>query len=122
MQPLHLQIGITLDENSVAALIVLMRRAFPETTVADDKRARRSCFAVRALFGGQEPPEDKGLLIEIDRRPDLLKVSQRTLWRMWNEGEMPLPIRVGRAIRWSYEGLEGMGPCGLPGAGRPVSS
>ena len=114
MQPLHLQIGITLDENSVAALIALMRRAFPEATVADDKREARLRASQHALFGGQKPPEDKGLLIDNREAAKLLKVSQRTLWRMWNEGEMPSPIRVGRAIRWSYEGLKAWVDAGCP--------
>ena len=58
-----------------------------------------------ANFGGQTPPDDQGLLIDTRQACKLLKVSPRTLWRMYNSGEMPKPIRIGRVVRWNFEEL-----------------
>ena len=114
MEPIQLQIGITLDENAVAALVTLMRKAFPDTTVLDEKREARFRASQHALFRGEKPPEDKGLLIDSRQAGKLLKVSDRTIWRMWNDGEMPQPIRIGRAVRWSYEELKAWVEAGCP--------
>ena len=114
MEPIHLQIGLALDEKAVAAVITLIRKAFPKATVVDEKRESRLRVSQHALFAGQKPPEDKGLLIDNREAAKLLKVSERTLWRMWNEGKMPQPIHVGRAVRWSYEELKAWVDAGCP--------
>lgn len=114
MERLQLRIGITLDEEAVAALVTLLRKAIPEFTVQDEKREARLRASQHALFSGQKPPDDRGLLIDNREAAKLLKVSERTLWRMWNEGEMPPPIRVGRAVRWSYEELKAWVAAGCP--------
>jgi excisionase family DNA binding protein len=109
-----LQIGITLDEEAIAVLVTLLRKALSETSSVDEKRKARLRASQHALFSGQTPPDDRGLLIDSREAAKLLKVSERTLWRMWNEGEMPPPIRVGRAVRWSYETLRAWVTAGCP--------
>jgi excisionase family DNA binding protein len=37
---------------------------------------------------------------------DLLQISVRTLRRLINSGELPQPVRYGRAARWSDESVE----------------
>lgn len=62
--------------------------------------------AVHANYAGQKPPTEFGLLVGTREAAKLLNVSGRTLWRMYNSGEMPKPIRIGRAIRWGYAELQ----------------
>ena len=67
-----------------------------------------------ALFGGQKPPDDMGLLIDTRQACKLLGVSPRKLWEMYNSGQMPQPIRIGRAVRWSYEEVRAWVNAGCP--------
>jgi excisionase family DNA binding protein len=63
-------------------------------------------------------------LIDSKQAAKLLKVSERTLWRMHHDGEMPPPIRIGRAVRWSLETLRKWVEEGVPhgvNEGRPLS-
>jgi excisionase family DNA binding protein len=116
MERIQMQIGITLDEQAVATFVGLMRKACYEPSVEDQKREARLHASRNALFAGEKPPEDKGLLINSREAAKLLKVSERTLWRMWNHGEMPRPIHIGHAVRWSYEGLKAWVSAGCPRA------
>lgn len=68
MERLQLRIGITLDEEAVAALVTLLRKAIPEFTVLDEKREARLRASQHALFSGQKPPDDRGLLIDTGRQ------------------------------------------------------
>ena len=106
MKRMQLQIAITLDEEAVAAVVALMRKAFPDSEAEDEKREARIRASRHALFGGQRPPEDKGLLIDSKQVAKLLKVCEKTVWTMYTTGKMPPPIRIGRAVRWSYEELK----------------
>ena len=114
MERMQLQLAITLDEKAVAAVVALMREAFPDSTPEDEKREDRMRASRDAIFGGQKPPEDKGLLVDSKQAARLLRVSERTLWRMWNEAQMPAPIRIGRATRWSYDELREWVAAGCP--------
>ncbi len=105
MKPIQFQIGITLDEDAVETLAELMKGIVREVSGIDEQKESRLRASQHALFGGQKPPEDMGLLIDTKQAAKLLKVSERTLWGMWNSGEMPKPIRIGRAVRWSYAEL-----------------
>jgi excisionase family DNA binding protein len=59
-----------------------------------------------ALFAGQKPPQDRGLLIDTNQVAKLLQVSARTVWKMEHVGEMPKAIRIGKAVRWGYEEIQ----------------
>ncbi len=83
-----------------------MKQAMQTGTEEDARRQARLRASQNALFGGEEPPGDQGLLIDSRQAAKLLNVSPRTLWRMHNDGEMPQPIRIGRAVRWSLEALK----------------
>lgn len=114
MKTIQLQLGIALDEEAVETLVELMKRVVREVTGIDEQKEARLRASQHALFGGQKPPEDMGLLIDNREAAKLLKVSERTLWRMWNSGEMPKPIRIGRAVRWRYEELKAWVEAGCP--------
>lgn len=51
----------------------------------------------------QMPSDEQGMLLDTRQASKLLKVSTRTLWRMYNTDEMPKPIRIERIVRWSYQ-------------------
>lgn len=110
MKTLHVQLSITLDETAARTLAELlapaMKQAIGQMT-SESKPARDVQIRAsrNAGFGGEKPP-DHGLLIDSRGAARLLKVSPRTLWKMQNNGEMPPPIRIGRAVRWSLDALQ----------------
>jgi excisionase family DNA binding protein len=109
MKTVQLQLAITLGDDAAKALAELLvpaiKQAMQTGTEEDARRQARLRASQNALFGGEEPT-DQGLLIDSRQAAKLLNVSPRTLWRMHNDGEMPQPIRIGRAVRWSLEALK----------------
>jgi excisionase family DNA binding protein len=109
MHAFHVQLTITLGDDTAKALAGLLGPVLGEAAIpasdADEAREARLRASQHALFAGQQPPDDQGLLIDSKQAARLLKVSERTLWRMHHTGEMPPPIRIGRAVRWSVEAL-----------------
>jgi excisionase family DNA binding protein len=110
MQTIQVQLAITLGDDAAKALAELLgpvlRQAAVSANDADEGRNARLRASQNAIFGGEKPPDDQGLLIDSKEAAKLLKVSQRTLWRLQSSGEMPPPIRIGRAVRWSLETLK----------------
>jgi excisionase family DNA binding protein len=110
MQTIQVQLAITLGDDAAKALAELLGPAFRQAAIsandADEGREARLRASQQAIFAGQKPPDDQGLLIASKEAAKLLKVSERTLWRMHTTGEMPPPIRIGRAVRWSLETLK----------------
>jgi predicted DNA-binding transcriptional regulator AlpA len=80
-------------------------KAIPPNELDEGKDARLRA-SQNAIFAGQKPPDDQGLLIDSKQAAKLLKVSERTLWSMHHTGAMPPPIRIGRAVRWGLETLK----------------
>lgn len=119
MKTVQIQLTLTLDEAAASALAELLapviRQALaPVADVDEDKRIARLRTSQHALFAGAKPPEDQGRLIDSKEAAKLLKVSPRTLWRMQTSGDMPAPIRLGRAVRWSAEVLKKWVEAGCP--------
>ncbi len=50
--------------------------------------------------------EQKALLLSVKQVADLLAMSSRTVWRLVSAGELPQPVRIGRAARWRQEDIE----------------
>lgn len=115
MKPI--QLNVALDTEMIASFTEVIRQAVEQgisraihgndvTTVNDAGSARRRAASMHALFGGNKPPEDMGLLLNTREVCKLLKVSPRTVFSMQVNGGMPAPIRIGRTVRWSYEELK----------------
>ena len=45
------------------------------------------------------PPE----LATVGQVAEMLQLSERTVWRMTSTGDLPRPLRFGRAARWRRE-------------------
>ena len=105
MKSVQVQVGITLGEEAVATLASLLREAILDDRGYEEKREARVRAFRHALFGGQKPPEDIGLLIDTRQAAKLLKVCEKTIWTMHTTGRMPRPIRIGQCVRWGYEEL-----------------
>jgi excisionase family DNA binding protein len=119
MKTVQIQLSITLDETAAKSFAELLAPAIKQAIAnsaseADEKRYACLQASQNAIFGGEQPPNDQGLLIDSREASKLLKVSQRTLWRMHTTGEMPSPIRIGRAVRWSLEVLKKWVEAGCP--------
>ena len=79
MERIQLQIDITLDEETVASLARLIQKVAPGKSVEEEKKEARLRASQNASFSGQEPPKDRGLLINSREAAKLLGVSERTL-------------------------------------------
>lgn len=44
----------------------------------------------------------------------LLDISERHLWALHSSGRLPLPVRLGRAVRWNLDELRGWLAAGCP--------
>ena len=110
MQTIQFQLAITLGDDAAKALAELLGPALRQAAISandtDKGREARLRASQNAIFAGQKPPDDQGLLIDSKEAAKLLKVSPRTHWRMQTSGEMPPPVRIGRAVRWSLETLK----------------
>jgi len=67
-----------------------------------------------AMFRGQKPPDNMGLLLTTKEVAKLLKISQGTVLKLCNEGTMPKPLRIGRSVRFRYEELRAWVNAGCP--------
>jgi excisionase family DNA binding protein len=114
METTYFKIGITIEREAMTTLVELLKQVLNAAQGIDEERERRLRASQNALFAGQKPPEDKGLLIDSRQAAKLLKVGERTLWRMWNEGKMPRPIHIGQAVRFRYEELQAWVNAGGP--------
>jgi excisionase family DNA binding protein len=112
MHTIQLNVGITLSDDETARLARLIQEVLKNLPSAPRMTPYEA--SQHALFEGQKPPEDMGLLIDSRKAAKLLNVSERKLWEMWNSGKMPKPARIGRVVRWSYEELRAWVAAGCP--------
>lgn len=119
MKTIQLQLSLTLGGEAEKALVELLVQAMKQANVdpnadADERRAARIAQSRNAVFAGQKPPKEAGLLLDSKDVAKLLKLSARTIWAMQNDGRMPPPIRIGSAVRWNYETLKSWIEKGCP--------
>jgi predicted DNA-binding transcriptional regulator AlpA len=118
MKTVHLHLAITLDDDAVKAVAELLTSLTQQTmqTQTDEEASRQARLRAyrNAMFAGEKPPEDQGLLLDSRQAARLLKVSARMLWGMSHNGQMPPPIRIGRAVRWSVDTLRRWVEFGCP--------
>ena len=119
IKSIQVQLVITLDDAAAKSLAEILAPALKQAMglpvpESDERRNARLRASQNAIFGGEKLPDDQGLLIDTKAAAKLLKVSTRTLWKMHTTGEMPTPIRIGRAKRWSLEALKKWVDAGCP--------
>ena len=127
MEPTKIQLTVIIDADNVNTFFNLLTRAIeqgtyhsksasvtnPKQITSREKPKMTPLEASRhAHLGGKESPE--GFLVDTQEACKLLGVSPRKLWQMYNSGEMLKPIRIGRAVRWSYEELRAWVNAGCP--------
>jgi excisionase family DNA binding protein len=123
MPTIQVQLAITLGDDAAKALAELLAAALKQAATLpgsdfDEIREARLRASQNAIFCGQKPPEDRGILIDTKQAAKLLKISERHLWRMHHSGEMPPPVRIGKAVRWSLEVLKKWVDEGCPASRR----
>ncbi|WP_254512798.1 helix-turn-helix transcriptional regulator [Anatilimnocola floriformis] len=126
MKTIQLQLSVTIGDDAARILAEIFGPAIkqaqtPTSSDVDERREARVRASQNALFAGQKPPEDQGLLIDSREAAKLLKVSPRKLWAMQNDGRMPAPIRIGKAVRWSYEALKKWVEQGCPNSATSIN-
>ena len=103
MNPIQLNFSVTIDEASIRTIVAAICQAFHVDVEFDDRADARMKASRNALFAGKKPPEDRGLLIDVNEVAKLLKVSARHVYRMEEAGAIPKAIRIGAAVRWSFD-------------------
>jgi predicted DNA-binding transcriptional regulator AlpA len=118
MATVTIQLTVTFGDDAAATLAAVLAPALREV-MADAGRAgaagRREAHI--PLFAGQPVPEDQGLLIDSREVAALLGVSARHLATVVKAGQVPPPIRIGRAVRWSRERITRWVADGCPAVG-----
>lgn len=119
MDSIDVQVSVSISEESSNALAKILAPAIRQALgispeEIDEGKEARLRASQNAIFGGRKPAEDQGLLIDSRQAAKLLKVSERTLFKMHTTGEMPPPIRIGVAKRWSLEALKKWVEAGCP--------
>ena len=89
MKTIELNLRLAIDESNIRALVSVIRQAFHVDIAFDDHADARMKASRNALFAGQKPPEDRGLLIDVNQVADILKVSARHVYRMEEAGAVP---------------------------------
>ncbi|MSR52141.1 MAG: DNA-binding protein [Gemmataceae bacterium] len=107
MPTIQVQVAVTLGDDTLKTLADLLGAAF-EKALSNQGNGHQGSFQHRSgqknpLFAGKEPPTDQGTLITMKEVAALMQVSQRHVTRLRDTGEMPPPLKIGRAIRWSRE-------------------
>ena len=119
MKSIQVQLTINLDETAIQALAEIIKPAIRQaiglpTSESDEKSDARLRTSRAAIFGGESSHEGRGLLIDSKEAAHLLGVCEKTLWTLHNSGEMPPPIRFGRAVRFRLESLKKWVEAGCP--------
>ena len=132
----QLQIGITLDKDTVATIAELLTQIIERGTarqteavlkVAEEWGNRVEDLLQRspeaALPLPTPPVEDasskeKSGLISADQVAKLLDVSPRTVWRLKDSGRMPKPMKIGSLVRWPRDEIETWIESGCPATER----
>ena len=92
-EPIRLQLEIVVPPEAIEQITDLLTKPLtPEQKRLENSR--------RAIYAGEDPPEDEALLLNSREVAKLLTVCDRTVYAMQKSGEMPKPVRIGRAVRW----------------------
>jgi predicted DNA-binding transcriptional regulator AlpA len=119
MKTIQIQLSVTLDEGSVKSLAELLAPAIMQAvgllaSETEQKKDARLKVSRNAIFGGEKPPEDQSLLLDNKQAAKLLKISERTLWELSHTNRIPPPVRIGAAVRWSFDVLKKWVEAGCP--------
>lgn len=113
MQPIQLNLSLTLAPNTANHLIDLIARGVRQGS-SSHHRVESLQSATSSSLVGKQAPKEEPLLIDSRQASKLLGVSPRKLWQMQNSGEMPAPAKIGRLVRWGYEELRAWVAAGCP--------
>lgn len=105
MKRISMQLHTDLDEESLKTVEEIARLSVFGLTNSELARERAVGNSHNAGLRGQPIPTDKGLLIDPKEAANLLDISPRLLWTLYNSGQMPAPIKIGRLVKFSYSSL-----------------
>ena len=132
MKQVQLQIGITLDQKTLATVIELLTQVIQKGTARQAEAVAKLAEAwtrrnehqspptapvettVPNLVVEQAPPNEKSGLIDANEVAKLLSVSPRMVWRLRDSGKMPMPVKIGSLVRWPREKIEAWIEAGCP--------
>jgi len=57
---------------------------------------------------------DKSLLLTAEQCAELLNIGKSTFWRYHTSGKVPMPVKIGRSIRWRTEEIHDWVEAGCP--------
>ena len=62
----------------------------------------------------KQQPQTDPLLVTVQEAAKLLKISDRTMYRMVELGHAPGPVHLGAAVRWKLDELKAWITAGCP--------
>ena len=83
-----------------------MQQSSIESEMAEtvgSERARKERTVEHACHS-VEPKER--VLMSVRELSAFLHLGERSIWKFANTGEMPAPVRIGRAVRWDRRDIE----------------
>jgi excisionase family DNA binding protein len=108
-ESIRLQFEVVLTPNTIERIAQLL-------TPPQSPEKKRLESSRRAIYAGEEPPEDESMLLDTKQVAKQLKVSDRTVFAMHTSGEMPKAVRIGRAVRWGRAEIKAWVDEGCPPA------
>lgn len=130
----QLQIGITVDEESLSTIVELLTQIVERGTARQtevvlklaETWASRTEIPARASAEPaptippveDAPSKEKSGLIDANEVAKLLDVSPRMVWRLRDSGKMPRPTKIGSLVRWPREVIEDWIAAGCPATER----
>lgn len=108
-ESIRLQLEIVITPDTLEQVTKLISK--PKTP--EEKRLENSR---RAIYAGEDPPEDEALLLNSRAVAKLLTVCDKTVYTMQKNGEMPKPVKIGRAVRWGRAEIMAWVDAGCPPA------
>ncbi len=109
MPTIQIQLAVTFGEGSARAIAQLLGPALKLLSAPseeDERQAARLRASRNAIYAGKKPPVDESFLIDSKEVAKMLGISDRTLWRMRQEGMIIKPVSIGKAVRWNIDHLK----------------
>lgn len=126
MNPIRMQIEITLDDDGVASLGGLLDQLSDRLSsrLALALERERGSIGERRLAppcpmslepGPRQPPrETPDLLVDTKAAAKTLGLSTRSIYKLLASGHIPPPVRIGRSVRWDMRTMKGWIEAGCP--------
>ena len=119
MNPIQIQLTITLDSDSIVDLLAKAIEkgtgdSFAKLLQAVRERPTHNVTTTNQSSEDDDTQSREAKLVDINTVAVMLGVSARMVWRLRDSGRMPKPVIIGRLIRWRKDAIEEWIQAGCP--------